>query len=308
MRTWRVGTFSMGASLLFLGIYLFLSQIFEFDLLHVMMSWWPIILVVLGIEILAFLFLSKSEKPLLRYDILSILFVSVIGTIGIGFAILQSIGLTDKVEEVLNREQRSFELPGFEMPVDRNVKKIVIQTNRYPITIEGTTEQEVSMFGVYEAVTGKKEKLLEEWKDYMVAEKKGDTIYLQLKGMPSNSYGMFSEQTELTATILIPTHVALEVDAFHNSLTIKPRSIRNDWNIDRASDLTLMLDGDSDVNVAAVGVDFFEGQEMDGTIDNEEGSPSDSQKVSSQPRDLLIGKGTHQLSISNTSSVRYTIK
>ena len=28
MRTWRVGTFSMGASLLFLGIFLLLSQLF----------------------------------------------------------------------------------------------------------------------------------------------------------------------------------------------------------------------------------------------------------------------------------------
>ena len=67
MRTWRVGTISMGASLLLLGVFLLLSQIVGWDLTRVMISWWPIILVVLGIEILVYLLLSKSEKPVLKY-------------------------------------------------------------------------------------------------------------------------------------------------------------------------------------------------------------------------------------------------
>ena len=45
MRTWRVGSFSMGIALLSLGIILLLSHFFSFDLTFVMTAWWPVLLV-----------------------------------------------------------------------------------------------------------------------------------------------------------------------------------------------------------------------------------------------------------------------
>jgi hypothetical protein len=113
MRTWRVGTFSMGVSLVFLGLFLFLSRNLGYDLIHVMTAWWPILLVVLGIEILLYFVLSKQEKPVLKYDFLSIFFVGLLGTAGIVLAILSSSGLIGKVEEVMARKELSFELPNF---------------------------------------------------------------------------------------------------------------------------------------------------------------------------------------------------
>ena len=115
MRTWRVGTFSMGASLLFLGLFLFFSKFLGLDLVQVMTAWWPLLLVVLGIEILLYLFLSRQEKPVLKYDFLSIFFVGVLGTAGILFAILSTTGIMGKVEDVMAREERSFELPAFRL-------------------------------------------------------------------------------------------------------------------------------------------------------------------------------------------------
>ncbi|NRD77721.1 hypothetical protein HPT25_09715 [Bacillus sp. BRMEA1] len=88
MRIWRVGTFSMGALLVLLGLLLFLSKFFELSIVQVMTAWWPILLIVLGIEILLYLFWSRQENPVLRYDILSIFFVGLLGTMGIVFAFL----------------------------------------------------------------------------------------------------------------------------------------------------------------------------------------------------------------------------
>lgn len=73
MRTWRVGSISMGTLLLFLGVLLLLSQLAGWDSSHVLAGWWPVLLIVLGAEILVYLFQSKEEKPLLKYDFLSIL-------------------------------------------------------------------------------------------------------------------------------------------------------------------------------------------------------------------------------------------
>ena len=88
-----------------------------------MIAWWPVILVVLGIEILVFLFLSRQEKPFLKYDFLSIFFVGVIGTVGIGFSLLSSTGILEKMDDWLNREERTMDLPVFAHPVNRRGKE-----------------------------------------------------------------------------------------------------------------------------------------------------------------------------------------
>src|SRR3954467_3640998 len=161
MRTWRVGTFSMGASLVFLGVFLFFSKFMGLDLVQVMTTWWPLLLVVLGIEILLYLFLSRQEKPVLKYDFLSIFFVGIIGTAGIAFAILSTTGIMGKVEEVMAREERSFELPDFSYQMDDRVKRVVVRTVDHQLTVGPTEEKTVSMFGTYRVETANKAKLLE---------------------------------------------------------------------------------------------------------------------------------------------------
>src|SRR3954451_19770477 len=137
MRTWRVGTFSMGASLLFLGIFLLLSQLFGLDITRVMIAWWPVILVVLGVEILVFLFLFRKEKSFLKYDFLSILFVGILGTLGIGFALFSSTGMFEKIDDWLNHEEQTMDLPVFEHQLEGDVKRVVVDTGSSPLTIEG---------------------------------------------------------------------------------------------------------------------------------------------------------------------------
>jgi len=218
MRTWRVGTFSMGASLLFLGIFLLLSKFFSFDLLYVMTSWWPVILVVLGIEILVFLFLSRKEKPYLKYDFLSIFFVGVIGTAGIGFSILSSIGILEKVDEVLSRQEQTLDLPDLAQPVDSDVKRVVVNTNNYSLSVERTSGEEVSIFGTYRALLRENEKLISKTQDYVSVREKGDTLYIHVKGLPNDSLGPFDRYSTLSATLLVPKEVKLEIDGIDNSI------------------------------------------------------------------------------------------
>ena len=79
MRTWRVGTISMGLTLILLGIFLVLSQLLNWKPAYAMTGWWPIIFIVLGIEILIYLFLAKQENPAVKYDVFSIFFVGFLG-------------------------------------------------------------------------------------------------------------------------------------------------------------------------------------------------------------------------------------
>ena len=68
------------------------------------------------------------------------------------------------------------------------------------------------MFGTYRALTGKNEKLISNAEDYVSLQQKGDTLYMNIKDLPSESFGPFDQYGHLTATILVPNDVKLEVN------------------------------------------------------------------------------------------------
>ena len=303
MRTWRVGTFSMGGSLLFLGLFLFFSRFLGFSMVQVMSAWWPILLIVLGVEILLYLFLSRQEKPMLKYDFLSIFFVGLMGTTGIAFAVISSTGLMDKVEELIAREERSFELPAYSYQMDDSIKRVVVRTVGYDMTIEATEEKEVSMFGTYRVQTAKKDKLLKTAEDLISANKRGDTLYLNVKTLP-NEAGPFDLQGNVAATLLVPSDVKLEVIGNGNELTLKPRTLSNDWNIESASSVMVDVAKNSDLKVAAVGVEDVRGKDGEWKV-SEDTVSSEGIENSSVLKNAVYqaGEGKHRINIVNAYNV-----
>jgi hypothetical protein len=303
MRTWRVGTFSMGASLVFLGLFLFLSRFLGFDLVHVMTAWWPILLIVLGIEILLYLFFSRQEKPILKYDFLSIIFVGLLGTVGIVFAMLSATGIMEKVEEVVAREERSFELPEFSYQMDDSIKRVVLKTVGYQTTIEATDEQEVSMFGTYRTQTSKQKRLLTNADEYVYANKKGDTLYVNVKTLPNSlgSLGPFYSHHEIASTILIPKGVELEVISTGADITLNSRGLENDWSINGASSLDVKVTDDSNLSIAALGVGEVNGKDGAWKV-TENGDPNGDEGVERNAT-YQSGEGKYHINITNTYQV-----
>jgi hypothetical protein len=306
MRIWRVGTFSMGFSLLFLGLILLFSQVLELELYQVLISWWPIILVVLGIEILVYLVLSKQEKPFLKYDFLSIFFVGILGMVGIGFAILSTTGIMEKASEVLERKEQTLDLPAFSYKLDGSITRIVVKTERQPITIEGTPSKEVSMIGTYRATLLKNEKLVERAEDILSVKQLGDTLFIELKELPRQS-GPFDSYSSVSATLLIPSDRKLEVIARDNSIHVKPRTLLSDWNIENASEVSLQVRKDDDLSVSVTGVQEVLGQEEEWKISEQDGQNQNGyndgyNRVKSAT--YQSGKGTYNIKIQNVYSIR----
>lgn len=86
----RVGTFTMGISLIAGGILFFTYNLFpdRVDLLF-SLSFAPLILVALGIEILIFYFARKDDK--LKYDFLSALYCFFLLGVGACFTVIPAI-------------------------------------------------------------------------------------------------------------------------------------------------------------------------------------------------------------------------
>ena len=100
MRKWRVGTFSMGMLLIAIGVVLLAGQISGISSAKLIFNWWPIILVILGIEVLAHVYFSKEEQPKVKYDgfsIFIIIFIIIASTAiyGAGYAINNIPGVKD---------------------------------------------------------------------------------------------------------------------------------------------------------------------------------------------------------------------
>ncbi|WP_148358975.1 LiaF transmembrane domain-containing protein [Peribacillus simplex] len=136
MRTWRVGTISMGISLVGLGLVLLVSQIADMNLTTILLSWWPLLFIILGVEILFYIYFSRKESSFVKYDILSILFVGLLGTTGIVLILLTSSGLMDQVRAAVNSEEKTVNLPGFNQKAGKGIQRVVLDPGPYPLTIE----------------------------------------------------------------------------------------------------------------------------------------------------------------------------
>ncbi|CEG26386.1 hypothetical protein [Bacillus sp. B-jedd] len=301
MRTWRVGTFTMGAALLFLGVLLLFSQFADYSLYTVMLSWWPALLIILGAEILLFLFVQKKENAFLKYDLLSIFIVGLLGTAGIGFAIVSSTGVLGKVEAAMNREGRSFELPEFSSLMDSNIKRIVVNTAGYPLTIETTASKEVSLFGTYRTQTSAGKKVLESASDYVTVIAKGDTLYLNMKRLPSEAWP-FDSYSSLEATLLVPADANLDVAGVDSELSLKPRVLLGNWTVDRASEVSLHMDNKSDIKVTGTNIQSLAGKDELWSVVGSDTKNTDEDGTG-RTAAYKTGEGKYSIAISNTFRV-----
>ena len=60
MKRWRVGSFSMGIILVALGVIMLVSLLTRIDILNIIITLWPVIMICLGVEILLHLFIQKG--------------------------------------------------------------------------------------------------------------------------------------------------------------------------------------------------------------------------------------------------------
>ncbi|NEU31761.1 hypothetical protein GN156_13400 [bacterium LRH843] len=311
MRTWRVGTISMGAALLFLGIFLLLSQILHWDSAYILASWWPVLLIIIGGEILIYLLLSRQEKPYLKYDFLSIILVGIIGTVGIGFTVLQATGILDEVNIFLKSEVKTIDIPAYDEQVNDDVTRIVVETGNHPLTIESSTDNQVSIFGTYRAPDTKGEPSIKDSSDYLFTKVKGDTLYITFKDLPERNELVHSHMTTLQATLVVPSSKSLEVSGNYNQITLKPRMLGGSWNVTGTADLIVKLSKTDNLTVYAENVERISGdlskwQFEDETVADRQNRESQEYVKEGNIKDfatLKLGTGEYPLTISNAVNV-----
>ena len=110
MKNKRVGTISMAIVLIGFGILIFIAQINAISAVELAIKFWPMILILLGGEVLWYSFKSKDEENVkIRYDVFSVFIVMVILSVNIGIYGLVETGIMDLIKLKVNEEIHYYE-------------------------------------------------------------------------------------------------------------------------------------------------------------------------------------------------------
>jgi hypothetical protein len=222
MKKWRVGTLSMGLSLVLLGIILFLSQWSGLQAFDAFISWWPMIFVLLGLEIIVYLALGRKEDSRISYDILSLFFVGVLCIGCLGFTMLTSVGVMGELRSIMGTVEETKDLPAVKEVLAEGVKKVVVQSADQTVKVDKSTERTVNVFGTYHSRGKQGEQTQPVAKEQFVALNTiGDTLYVQLKRLPEKR-GIDSFYPWVQATVVLPQDVQVEVRGANNQVVPNP--------------------------------------------------------------------------------------
>lgn len=84
-RVIKIGRFTFGLSLILCGIMITVATFFTLDVLKIVLNLWPILLIVMGCEIL---FYSRKESVLIKYDVLGMFLTACIIVFSLGFSVV----------------------------------------------------------------------------------------------------------------------------------------------------------------------------------------------------------------------------
>lgn len=99
MKTKRVGNISMAIILISFGILLFISQFSKISAIELAMKFWPGILILIGLEVLYYVYKNKEENDtIIRYDIFSMFIVFVILIVNLSIYGLMETGILDYIK------------------------------------------------------------------------------------------------------------------------------------------------------------------------------------------------------------------
>lgn len=211
IRTWRVGSLSMGVTLILMGTGLAVSFWQEIEAYEMLMWVAPVVFILLGVELLLYLKLSSSERAIVRYDWISVFFVGVIGVASLGLALLMSTGLFDELQRGLQMTQRTAFIETKKEQVPANIEHIVVHTYS-DIQLTESEVQELQLFG---QVRYSSSKPMERQDDHLLkTEIIGSTLYVMIGSFDKRDGGIVSDDLDMHMTLAVPKGVKVSYADF----------------------------------------------------------------------------------------------
>lgn len=124
MRQWKVGTITLGVTLICIGLTFALGNLYDFKLVGKILKWWPLILIAFGIEILAFTVQSQNNPAIFKFNGTSIFITLVILMICGGLFVVSNIisfnNHESNIFERIDKEHKIIQSQQYKVNTDHN--------------------------------------------------------------------------------------------------------------------------------------------------------------------------------------------
>lgn len=307
MRTWRVGTLSMGVTLLITGMGLLYAQINERLVLDWAAKWWPLIFILLGAEVLWQSWLAKKNDARISYDVLGVFIIILLLGFGLTMEALRETGIIEQCKTSLVSQNYDLIDNANPIPVDSGLKKVIIEQSEAPLEIISGPAEKISAACKADVTAPSRSQAMQILKQsqFFHSRREGDTLFITFaSGRPLSSLG--SGITDQSNTIYLPEQLQLCIYSGVSDLTIHAANISNDWYINGVYDADLDLPAASNVQLLAQ-TDSPQGLQGNAAWVVKEILPAGSADPEADPvrteGRLMLGSGQYKINISSSGPV-----
>ncbi|MBV1819530.1 hypothetical protein L0P54_06950 [Anaerosalibacter bizertensis] len=301
MKKRRVGTLSMGIVLIAFGILIFIAQVNSISAINLSIKFWPIILFLIGGEILWYSYKYRDEDINIKYDVFSVFIVLLIVVINLGIYGIVETGVASKVISTISSESFTFKIPYREIEIGNNIEKIIVEVPRHcKLNMRSEKDNKIIFSGSADIAAENKEKAKEFLNDeYIITKSSGNTLYVSFPdtSIHNNRAGNFSPYK---FNLSIPEDKKVEINGEGDSLDLTLDSMKNDWVIDNISNVKIRLGKNMDTKLEAL---VYGVEALGGNVKWETANAENSEEVDKIKGKLVYGEGNNSIYILTSGEV-----
>lgn len=294
VRQWRVGTLSMGLLLVALGIVLLVGKFNPAWSLGSLLKFWPVILIVLGLEMVMLNILSSLRGCKFRftYDVLSILLVFLILISSSVMVALESAGVLDFTHRALGGAERYGKAETV-FTADESLRSLALRVEGSGETIlRSYPGKEIKVSVLYLGIfSTQKEADAYAKEQYIGEERLENTLAVTI--YPPTQGKLPRHEVRQEVTIFIPQELDVELDQQGGSIKIDLDELKSNWTVNHRSSQNLDI---SLGTMTAGRIAVQQADELRGNIDWDEIRNQDNPEL---PIEAVKswGEGPYSLSI-----------
>ncbi|GAA0382899.1 LiaF transmembrane domain-containing protein [Bacillus horti] len=299
---YRVGSFSAGLLFVALGLFLLLNQWMNISFSSLLFTWWPLLLILLGVEILVYLKkLKNDEESRIGYDIISIIIIVMFTFASLFIYSIKETGLLQYLQEEVLSDGYHISLSPETISDLTDVDYIIItgQARHVNVAYKENNTGQVSVRSDWRHVTGQNYEDAQQKVDQLIQMRKEDSsLYISLHELSNHSN--FSNNLIGYFDVELPSDIEAEVILKHANLSLdieqleEKLSVQNDYGT-----TTAWLSPQVNLNILARALDgYIQPSELWNSINEDQTKAERTSEVESNATlDMITKQGNVQLRV-----------